>query len=74
MEDAGRLRRCQPMRLVFLLFLSLLLAMPACAAVAQSKPNIIVCIADDISYDDFGCNGSKSARTPRIDQLAGKGM
>jgi N-sulfoglucosamine sulfohydrolase len=41
---------------------------------AQPRPNLIVCIADDVSFDDFGCYGSKTARTPRIDGLAAKGM
>lgn len=42
--------------------------------IAAAPPNLIVCIADDISFDDFGCYGSKTARTPRIDALAAKGM
>ncbi len=41
---------------------------------ADSRPNFVVCIADDISWDDFGCYGSQCARTPHIDQLASKGM
>lgn len=59
-----------------LLLLATLLASvlnPASTAAAQ-RPNLIVCIADDISFDDFGCYGSKTARTPRIDALAAKGM
>lgn len=41
---------------------------------SAGRPNLIVCIADDISFDDFGCYGSKTARTPRIDALAARGM
>lgn len=44
------------------------------SAVFSAPPNLIVCIADDVSFDDFGCYGSKTARTPRIDALAAKGM
>ena len=41
---------------------------------AESRPNFVICIADDISWDDFGCYGSTCARTPRIDALAASGM
>lgn len=41
---------------------------------AEQRPNFIVCIADDVSFDDFGCCGSKTARTPFIDALAARGM
>lgn len=44
------------------------------AFAAQPRPNLVVCIADDVSWDDFGCYGSKTARTPRIDALAAGGM
>lgn len=44
------------------------------ATAADQRPNFIVCIADDVSFDDFGCYGSKTARTPRIDALAAKGI
>lgn len=39
-------------------------------AASPSRPNFVVCIADDVSFDDFGCYGNKSARTPRIEVLA----
>lgn len=39
----------------------------------QEKPNIILFIADDLSYFDIGCYGGQ-ALTPHIDQLAGEGM
>jgi N-sulfoglucosamine sulfohydrolase len=38
------------------------------------RPNVVVCIADDVSWDDFGCYGSRTARTPRIDELAANGL
>jgi len=40
----------------------------------QSRTNFIVCIADDINWDDYGCYGSPCARTPRIDAIAARGM
>ncbi len=51
-----------------------LIASLATISSAASPPNLIVCIADDISCDDFGCYGSRCARTPHIDTLASKGM
>ncbi len=38
------------------------------------KPNIIVFIGDDISWDDFGCYGNKNVKTPNIDRLAKNGL
>ena len=45
----------------------------ATSAGAEERPNIILFIADDVSFDDFGCTGSRFARTPSIDQLAAGG-
>jgi N-sulfoglucosamine sulfohydrolase len=42
-------------------------------AAADSRTNFVICIADDVSWNDLGCYGSASARTPRIDALASKG-
>lgn len=41
---------------------------------AEKKPNIILIIADDVSYDDVGCYGNAVVRTPNIDRLAEEGM
>ena len=41
---------------------------------AQSeKPNIVIIFTDDQGYADLGCYGSKTNRTPRLDQLATEG-
>ena len=41
---------------------------------AQSeKPNIVIIFTDDQGYADLGCYGSKTNRTPRLDQLAREG-
>ena len=37
-------------------------------------PNIIVFIADDVSWNDLGCYGNKFVKTPNIDKLAGNGI
>jgi len=41
---------------------------------AGKKPNIILIMADDIGYECFGCYGSKSYKTPVLDELARTGM
>lgn len=38
-----------------------------------NKPNILVILLDDASYNDFGFNGSKDLLTPNIDRLAADG-
>jgi N-sulfoglucosamine sulfohydrolase len=44
------------------------------AARGAERPNVILIIGDDISWDDFGCYGSAAARTPHIDRLARNGI
>lgn len=62
-------------RLIPLLFLSALALLAlAFSATADDRPNFIVLISDDISYDDLGCYGSPNGRTPHIDALAAEGM
>jgi arylsulfatase A-like enzyme len=56
-----------------LLILTLLVLVGSLAP-AANRPNIVVCIADDVSWDDYGCYGSRTARTPRIDALAAGGL
>jgi N-sulfoglucosamine sulfohydrolase len=41
---------------------------------AQDQPNIIVFIADDVSWNDFGCYGNPGVRTTNIDALAANGI
>jgi arylsulfatase A-like enzyme len=49
-----------------------LFAAPVVAA--ESKPNIIVILADDLGYGDLGCFGQKRIQTPALDRLAREGM
>ena len=56
----------------FLLIVTVsLLALPARAA---DKPNIIIVLADDMSWHDAGCYGNTDIQTPHIDKLAKQGM
>ncbi len=43
-------------------------------ASAEDRPNIILFIADDMSWDDCGAYGNPHVRTPNIDKLAKDGM
>ncbi|WP_346238834.1 sulfatase [Niabella insulamsoli] len=63
-------RRCTIRRSVATVF-SLLLV---CIAHAQSKPNIVLFIADDLNQTDLGCYGNTDVKTPHLDKLAGEGM
>jgi arylsulfatase A len=51
------------------------LAIPLSGVMAQPirKPNFIVIFTDDQGYNDLGCFGSKTIRTPNVDQLAREG-
>ncbi|RYG57599.1 sulfatase atsG, partial [bacterium] len=53
----------------------LLVAQSACfAAPDPAKPNIVLMIADDLTYLDLGCWGNKDVKTPNLDKLAAQGM
>lgn len=40
----------------------------------NQKTNFIVFLADDVSWNDFGCYGNPEVQTPNIDKLASNGM
>jgi arylsulfatase A-like enzyme len=44
------------------------------AAAADSKPNILFILADDLGYGDVGCYGQERILSPNIDRLAAEGM
>ena len=46
----------------------------SCSIDSDSKPNIIIILADDAGYSDFGFMGSDEIKTPNIDQLALDGV
>jgi arylsulfatase A-like enzyme len=41
---------------------------------AQSRPNIILILADDLGYGDLGCYGQQKIETPNIDKLSQQGL
>ena len=38
--------------------------------VAAASPNLIIFLADDLSFNDLHCWGSPDAKTPHLDKLA----
>ena len=38
------------------------------------RPNIVLIIADDMGYGDFGCFNGGLSHTPALDQLAAEGV
>jgi N-sulfoglucosamine sulfohydrolase len=49
-------------------------AMAASNISASSRPNILVILADDCTYNDLPLYGGLNARTPNIDRLAEQGL
>ena len=41
---------------------------------AETKPNIVIILADDLGYGDLSCYGARKIRTPHIDRLAKEGV
>jgi arylsulfatase A-like enzyme len=60
--------------LQLLTFAVLLLGSLATRCAAESRPNIIIILADDLGVNDLGCYGRKDHHTPNLDRLASQGM
>jgi arylsulfatase A-like enzyme len=57
------------------LLVATVLVIPTGAAhSADSRPNIVLIVADDLGWADLGCYGSRYHRTPHLDRLAKVGM
>lgn len=50
-----------------------LIALLGVAWAEDSRPNVIVIMADDLGYNDVGFHGSKYVKTPNLDKLAAAG-
>lgn len=50
-------------------------AVPLGVAMAdERRPNIVLIMADDVSWEAFGCYGAEDYQTPNIDALAARGI
>jgi arylsulfatase A-like enzyme len=57
-----------------LLVLILSLGLVAAASSAETRPNVVILLADDAGWGDYSHNGNKMVRTPNIDSIAAGGV
>ena len=57
----------------YIISLLLFLILPLTVQAIES-PNVILIFTDDQGYNDLGCYGSKTIKTPNIDQMAQEGI
>jgi arylsulfatase A-like enzyme len=65
-------RRSRHVRLLF--FVVTFAVCSRVSAQDESRPNIILIFTDDQGYQDLGCFGSKTIKTPYLDQMAAEGV
>ncbi len=41
---------------------------------AESRPNVLIILVDDLGYGDLSCYGARDLRTPHIDRLMSQGV
>jgi len=57
------------------IFVLIVICLPAASrAAANTKPNILFILADDVGQECLQCYGGESYRTPHLDQLADTGL
>lgn len=74
-------KQMTPRKLAGIFAVAGLLGFPICAKAAPSgtgssvetRPNVLIILADDLGYGDVGCYGATKIRTPNIDRLAREG-
>jgi len=61
--------------LIFLVSAVFVTTITGCSTETEQRPpNIVLVMADDLGYETLGVNGSTSYETPRLDDLASRGM
>lgn len=61
-------------RSIHIAWVLLLAFMGAPLGQAEKQPNLLLFLADDMTYTDVGCFGNSDIRTPHIDRLAKQGI
>jgi len=64
----------QGSRLALFAFAVLLLGFSAAVHAKEDRPNIVFILADDLGYGDLACYGNPNIDTPRLDELARRGV
>jgi arylsulfatase A len=59
--------------IIWALTLTIVAGMPPWAS-AETRPNIVFILADDLGINDLACYGRKDQPTPHLDLLARQGM
>lgn len=62
------------MRILCSVIILLVTPMSVSPAVAADRPNFLIIMADDCTYNDLPVYGGQNARTPNIDRLASQGL
>ncbi len=60
-------------RTILLALISLTVTVAGARSIGD-KPNVILIMADDVSWEAFSCYGAEDYRTPNIDRLAANGL
>lgn len=67
-----------PIALVLLVVCFIAISLSGCSSSSEpadnSKPNIVLILADDLGYGDLSCYGQEVLHTPNIDQMASEGV
>ena len=56
------------------LLVVILFSLHCSSALTARPPNVILIMADDVSWEAFGCYGAEDYKTPNIDALAARGV
>jgi len=59
--------------ILFIMFWEMSLMLPVSAQNGE-LPNIVIFLADDLGYEELGCQGNTDIPTPNIDQIASDGI
>ncbi len=62
------------MRTLWLASAVVLVGLPVRSAPAADRPNLLIIMADDCTYNDLPVYGGENARTPNLDRLASQGL